>query len=182
MFKQIRHRATAYIVLVISILFTLTVAQYITQRAAEQANVNFEQIANVQRTKIAERLENRVTLLRSATGLFATRGRVTAEEFRAYVARLDLGRFYPDVRALAYGVRTNRGTNDAYPIVYLEPANGPNERNFGLDIFADPQVRPVFEQARDSASPAISEKWNRHDDESLFLICLPVYKEGGSPE
>src|SRR5215467_2855028 len=87
MFKQIRHRATAYIVLVISILFTLTVAQYITQRAGEQANVNFEQIANVQRTKIAERLENRITLLRSATGLFAARGRVTADEFRAYAAR-----------------------------------------------------------------------------------------------
>src|SRR5690348_3233838 len=133
MFKQIRHRATAYIVLVISLLFTLTVAKYMTQRATEQAQLNFEYIADAQRTKVAERLETRITLLRSATGLFATSGHVTAEEFRAYVAHLDLVRSFPDVSAIAYSVRIMAQVSEAYPIVYLEPASSSNERNFGRD-------------------------------------------------
>ena len=90
MFKRIRRRATAYVVLVISFLFTLAVAQYMSRRAAGQARLNFEQVAEAQRTKILERLENRTTLLLGASGLFAARNHVTAEEFRAYVARLGL--------------------------------------------------------------------------------------------
>src|SRR3954470_1151569 len=108
MFKRIRRRATAYVVLVISFLFTLAVAQYMSRRAAGQARLNFEQIADAQRSKILERLENRITLLRSATGLFAVRNHVTAEEFRAYVARLGLDRSYPDIAAIAYSARARR--------------------------------------------------------------------------
>ena len=141
MFKRIRRRATAYVVLVISFLFTLAVAQYMSRRATEQAHVNFEQIADAQRTKIAERLENRITLLRSATGLFATTNHVTAEEFRAYVARLELGRSYPEMRAIGYSARARRGDTEAYPIAYLEPGNGRNEQDFGLDLSADAERR-----------------------------------------
>jgi PAS domain S-box-containing protein len=182
MFKRIRRRATAYVVLVISFLFTLAVAQYMSRRATEQAHVNFEQIADAQRTKIAERLENRITLLRSATGLFATTNHVTAEEFRAYVARLELGRSYPEMRAIGYSARARRGDTEAYPIAYLEPGNGRNEQDFGLDLSADAELRPVLEHSRDSATPVISGKWNHHHDEPLFVICLPVYRQGLSPE
>src|SRR5262249_216338 len=182
MFKRIRRRATAYVVLVISFLFTLAVAQYMSKHAAEQAHVNFEQIADAQKTKIADRLENRITLLRTASGLFASRNRVTAEDFRAYAARLDLERSYPDLRAIGYSPRTSQGGAETYPIVYLEPANSRNEQDFGLDLMADPELRPVLEQARDSVSPAISGKWNQQQDSSLFLVCLPVYREGVTPE
>src|SRR5215467_4060654 len=159
MFKRIRRRATAYVVLVISFLFTLAVAQYMSGHAAEQARVNFEQIADAQRSKIAERLEDRITLLRGATGLFAA-NHVTAEEFRAYVARLELGRSYPEIRAIGYSARTRQGLSETYPIVYLEPSGGQNEQDFGLDLTADAELRPVIEQARDSAFPVISGKWN----------------------
>src|SRR5262249_9717724 len=133
MFKRIRRRATAYVVLVISFLFTLAVAQYMSRHTAEQTRVSFEQIADAQRTRIAERLETRITLLRSATALFASRNHVTAEEFRAYVAQLDLARSYPEIRAIAYSGRMKRGLlTETYPIVYLEPGNGRNEKDFGL--------------------------------------------------
>src|SRR5215475_3715946 len=133
MFKRIRRRATAYVVLVISFFFTLAVAQYMSRHAAEQAHVNFEQIVDAQRTKIAERLENRITLLRGAIGLFAAANHVTAEEFRAYVGRLELGRSYPDIRAIGYSALTRQGLSETYPIVYLEPGNSQNEQDFGLD-------------------------------------------------
>lgn len=182
MFKRIRRRATAYVVLVISFLFTLAVAQYMSRRAAGQARLNFEQVAEAQRTKILERLENRTTLLLGASGLFAARNHVTAEEFRAYVARLGLDRSYPDIRAIGYSARTRRGTQETYPIVYLEPGNSHNEQDFGVDLNADAQLRPVLEQARDSASPVISGRWNHPQDDPLFLICLAVYRAGSSPD
>jgi PAS domain S-box-containing protein len=144
--------------------------------------VNFEQIADAQRSKIAERLEDRIALLRGATGLFAAANHVTAEEFRAYVGRLELGRSYPEIRAIGYSARTRLGLSETYPIVYLEPGGGQNEQDFGLDLTADAELRPVIEQARDSAFPVISGKWNHRPDDPLFLICLPVYRQGLSPE
>src|SRR5262249_28656726 len=182
MLKRIRRRATAYVVLVISFFFTLAVAQYMSRHAAEQARVNFEQIPDAQRTRIAERLEDRITLLRGARGLFGAANHVTAEEFRAYVARLELGLSYPEIRGIAYSARTTRGLSETYPILYLEPGSSQNEQDFGLDLGADSELRPVIEQARDSASPVISGKWNHRPDDPVFVICLPVYRQGLSPE
>src|SRR5881628_2918930 len=112
MFKKIRHKGTAYVVLVISFLFTLFAAEYMSQHAAEQDRLNFERLVEVQRTKISERLENRITLLRSAAGLFAARSGVTLGEFRTYVARLQLDRSYPDIQAIGYTARTREETKE----------------------------------------------------------------------
>src|SRR5438093_536028 len=83
--------------------------------------------------------------------LFAARSGITHVEFRTYVARLQLDRTYPDIQAIGYSARTNNENGETYPIVYLEPANSRNERDVGTDVLADPLLRPVLEQARDSA-------------------------------
>src|SRR5215470_6865327 len=150
MFKKIRHNATAYFVLVISFLFTVVAAKYMSQHTAEQDRLSFEQMVDAQRTKISERLENRITLLRSTAGLFSARSGITPAEFRTYVARFQLAQSYEDVQGIGYSARTFDENSETYPIVYLEPANSGNERDLGFDVLTDPLLRPHLEQALDS--------------------------------
>ena len=182
MSKQGRHKAKPYLVLAISVFFTVIAAGYTFRHSAEQGRLSFGQIADAQQAKISQTLDYRIALLRGMAGLFAASNGVTREEFRTYASRAQMDTAYPDIRAVGYGVRMKGVHTDYFPITYLESINKPDYGELGLDMSTDPVLRPALEQARDSALPAISDRWNRVSDEPVFLICLATYNPAASLE
>src|SRR6266446_4660439 len=175
-----RHTATPYLVLVVSVLLTLSAATYSSKYGAEQDQLKFKQVVEAQGAKISEALDDRIALLRGVEGLFAARSSVTSEEFHMYAARISN---YPDVRAIGYAARIKDADTDHYPTTHLEGSDKPTGRDLGLDLLADPVIRPALEAARDSALPAISDRWIHPPvDEPTFLLCLPKYALAASLE
>ncbi len=140
-------------------------------------------------------------------GLFAASDSVERDEFSKYVDGTDLRRRYPGEQAVGYLERVDSEEKDEFetevreegpsdytllpdgeryeyfPIVYIEPSDGPNQRLFGYDTFAKRTQRAAMERARDTGLPAVSGRvaLSGEDGEegtAGFLIYLPVYRDG----
>ncbi|MGA8890395.1 MAG: CHASE domain-containing protein [Anaeromyxobacteraceae bacterium] len=161
-------------------------------------------------TKISERLDAYDEILRGVAGLFAASREVTRDEFRVYVAELNLGSAYRGIQGVGYAqvirpealeahvarVRAEgfpayevrpAGTRDPYTsIVYLEPFSGRNLRAFGYDMYSEPVRRAAMESARDRGEVATSGKVRlvqetEEDVQAGYLIYEPVYVDGVTP-
>jgi signal transduction histidine kinase len=151
-------------------------------RAADQAR--FDNAVQAARDRVDGRIDTYVALLHGARGLFGASENVTAEEFRRYVARLELGRLYPGIRGIGFSrvlatrgapsdaaslhaaLRTGgspadrlspAGPRDEYhAIVYLEPRDERNQAALGYDMHSDPTRRVAMDRARDAGGAAAS--------------------------
>lgn len=136
--------------------------------------------------RIKQRLLAYEQVLRSAQGLFAASGKVSRDQFHAYVVELHLEENYPGIQGVGFSlivppeqkdkhiaaVRTEITRSDIPPytikpegnrsiytsVIYLEPFSGSNLRAFGYDMFSDPVRRSAMEQARDSGKASNSGK------------------------
>jgi PAS domain S-box-containing protein len=121
-------------------------------------------------------------VLRSGAGLFAASPYVSAEQFKAFLNRLEIIPEYPGVQGFGYSVRFEPDKMEAlatamrrqgvtnfqvwppekrqeyHSIIYLEPQDVRNRRAIGYDMFTDPVRRAAMEHARDSGRPAASGK------------------------
>jgi CHASE1-domain containing sensor protein len=89
---------------------------------------------------------------------------------------------FPDYALVPGGERY-----EYFPIVYIEPFEGPNQRLFGYDTFAKRTQRATMERARDTGLPAVSGRValaaeDGKDQTAGFLIYLPVYRNGQPQE
>ncbi len=205
--RAIRHPATAWIILLSSFVLT-GLAWYISdasvgKRAAERFQFQAEDVANA----IAKRMQDYEMVLRGGAALFDSSSEVGREEWRTYVAHLQLQRLYPGIQGLGYtrmfspeelngivsGVRAEgfpdfvvkpAGKRDIYSaILYLEPFNWRNQRAFGYDMYSEPTRREAMEKARDTGAPAISGRVTLvqetlSDAQHGFLMYMPVYQRG----
>ncbi len=159
-------------------------------------------------TKIAERFDAYDEILRGAAGLFAASDQVTRDDFRRYVAALQLGRAYKGIQGVGFAVvvrpeqlddhlRAVRaegfpeyevkpaGARALYTsIVYLEPFTGRNLRAFGYDMFSEAVRREAMESARDRWDVATSGKVTLvqetdRDVQGGILIYMPVHGREG---
>jgi PAS domain S-box-containing protein len=131
-------------------------------------------------TKVEERMDSYVEILRGTVGLFDASPQVRREDFRRYVDRLDLQRAYPGIQEVAFAVpisasgldehvRAVRGEGfPAYAVwpqgarseyssvLYLEPFAGRNLRAFGFDMLTEPVRRAALERSRDTGEIVLS--------------------------
>src|SRR5690606_2040816 len=75
------------------------------------------------------------------------------------------------------------GERDAYSaVLYLEPMSDGNRRRLGLDMLADPRLRPAMERARDEdrlvETPRITALATEANADAGFLWFLPIYANG----
>jgi CHASE1-domain containing sensor protein len=175
----LNHGATAFVVLALGVVLSATAALLTARKVERDAGAKFEHAVEIGQGAMEERIRTYSDMLRGVRGLFIASDDVTREEFRTYVASLDLDRRYPGIQVIHYAqrvphaqrlafetaVRNDRSVDPrGYPtfaikaasdrpeylaVQYVEPMAG-NEVALGLDLGNDAVRLAALERARDS--------------------------------
>src|SRR5918998_856382 len=197
-----------YFVLAVTLLLTAAAAYSVAQKSEAKARLLFEGAVRETRGDIKYRLDNYISLLNSASGLFATSDEVSWRDFHDYAEHLQLREQYRGVQGIGFSVRIapekvdalvsemrRQGARDfqVFPdtpprdeyhaIVYLEPQDRRNLAAVGYDMFTDPVRRAAMERARDTGAPAASGRVTLRQEvdeekQAGFLIYVPAYRRG----
>ena len=199
-----------YVLLLIALAATAATASYAYVSGLRQDQLRFVNSADTVRAAIVTRLDAYVAMLLGGAGLFAASEDVTREEFRSYVARLDLHERYRGIQGIGFSrlvppedraavlaeMRRDLPSFEFWPdqpgsinaIVYLEPPDERNLRAFGYDMSSEPARAEAMARARDTGRPAASGKVrlvqegsDDRDAQAGFLIYVPVYRGGSVP-
>ncbi len=205
-----RWRLVAFIVLALSLAATVVLWQTtrsLDRRALER---DFAGQTTLATARIESRMAGYALVLRSGNALIGSSNSVTRDEWRKFVAALDLDTAYPGVLGLGFAERIRpedraahvaRVRAEGFPgydiwpsgerteysaIVFLEPFNQRNREAFGFDMLSEKTRRAAMEQARDSGRPVLSGKVQlvqeiTKDKQPGFLLYLPVYAKGSNP-
>lgn len=194
-----------FVVLAGTLLLTGIASFYVQKTVDANDRVRFERSVQEIHSAIDGRLETCVTLLRAGTGLFAASNEVEQDEFRKFVAQMDLPRNYPGIQGIGFSLRLAPDQRDQlaakmrqtghpnfkiypegnrpeyYSIIYLEPLDRRNQVAIGYDMSTEPVRRAAMEQARDSGLPVASGRVTLvqeidDDKQPGFLIYAPVYR------
>ncbi|WP_372980750.1 EAL domain-containing protein [Marinobacter sediminum] len=208
---QFRNAWIAWLIFFVVLGVTVLLWQVSIHLVDERTQARFRTQALQLKTAIEERLLNYEQVLAGSAGLFSVAGDVSRDEWRVYVDKVDIDRYYPGIQGIGYvkriGVRQMAdhissvrkegvynylvnplGTGPYYyPMVYLEPGTDRNHRALGYDAFSDPVHRRAMELARDEAKPTVTAKVvliqeEVAEDQASFLMYYPVYQGGAVPE
>ena len=200
----------AWLVFLVAIVVTMLLWQVSIRLVEDRTEARFRTQSLQLKTAIEERLLNYEQVLAGSVGLFAVAGDVSRDQWRAYIEKVDINRYYPGIQGIGYvrkvgvaqvaehmaavreeGVRDylvsplGPGPN-YFPMVYLEPESEQNERALGFNAFSDPIHRQAMERARDLAAPIVTGKVvlvqeAATGDQASFLMFYPVYQGGVVP-
>lgn len=168
-----RGWAVPIAVLVIGLIATITVALVLARAEQGLERARFERLADGAVGAIESRMLAQLTLLRGAAGFFNASNQVTREDFRAYVAQLQLQREYPGVLGIGYAAYAphrqaldsiiTTANGDVSPgfsvtppgerreysaILFLEPLNRRNRQALGFDMMSERTRRAAMQTAR----------------------------------
>jgi diguanylate cyclase (GGDEF)-like protein/PAS domain S-box-containing protein len=171
--------STAYVVLSVGILLSLSAAFLALKHVDNAARLKFDGTVSDWPDAIEARIRAYADILLGIRGMYMAADSVSRAEFHHYVKSLDLNRRYPGVQVIHYGERITaaqraafeqqvrrdtsidrRGYRDfaikppgeraEYVVVrYVEPMAG-NEAALGLDLSGDPVRLAALERTRDS--------------------------------
>ena len=206
--KVRRSSFLPFLILALGLCFTFLVSFYFSQMADLQDQTRFRNSVLEVNTRIKERIETSIALLRAGTGLFAASEEVSAVEFARFVEQIELHKNYPGVQGIGFSTRFTaaemnsivasgrRAVNpdfkvwpenprdEYHSIIYLQPLDTRNHRALGYDMFTDAVRRRAMEQARDTGLPTASGKVLLIQEQTEphpqpgFLIYAPVYRNG----
>ncbi|HAS51378.1 MAG TPA: hypothetical protein DCS21_06405, partial [Gammaproteobacteria bacterium] len=200
------HPATAWVILVLSLLVT-ALAWFISDQAVKakaQERFNFQTTDLV--SAINKRLIEYETVLRGGVGFFKASSEVRRDEWRQYVEDLRIQQSFPGIQGLGFSLmmpaaeverHIARIRAEGFPdytvhppgvrdptsaIIYLEPFDWRNQRAFGYDMFSEPVRRMAMTQAMDTGEPTLSGKITliQETDEDVqqgFLMYVPLYRK-----
>jgi PAS domain S-box-containing protein len=156
---------------------------------------------------LESRLGRQERLLRSASGLFSAMEEVGRDDWRRFVAELDLPSNFPGLLGIGYSewllpeevaehearVRAEGYTGYAvHPpgerlrysaIVYLEPFEGRNLRAFGFDMWQEPVRHEAMARAVETGLPSLSGRVTLVQEDGTdaqhgFLLYHAIYEPG----
>jgi PAS domain S-box-containing protein len=156
---------------------------------------------------IADRLRDHEQVLLGGVGLFSASTAVTRDEFRRYVAALQLDEAHPGVLGVGFAawvtaagkethVRavhqeglpdyliTPTGDRSVYtPVLFLEPFNWRNQRAFGYDMYSEETRRAALDKAVAGGITTVAarvtlKQETEKDMQSGLLMYAPVYRLG----
>jgi signal transduction histidine kinase/CHASE1-domain containing sensor protein len=188
--------------LVITAFAVMGIQHIITAKDARRFTGQAEAIVS----RITGRIDTYIAMLLATRGLFSTNDQVGREEFRRFVAALDIPRRFPGIQGIgtAYRIRADeldaqaRLHGDAgrplriwpegvrpeyYPIICLEPLDQRNTAAIGFDMYSEPTRREAMERARATGAPAASGRVRLiqeilPDRQAGFIIYVPLYQHG----
>jgi PAS domain S-box-containing protein len=202
-------------VALVSFLFFMGVtlaAYFFLKNEAEEKLKNRFSFQTVQAESLVQRrISYYIQILKGAKSLFTASSSITRQEWKSYIAGLEVYKNYPGIQGIGFTevirpenltahiqrVRaegypnysvTPAGQRSVYtPIVFIEPFTGRNLRAFGFDMFSDSTRRRAMERARDTGQPAITTKVRlvqetEEQAQAGFLLYLPVYQQTHLPK
>jgi PAS domain S-box-containing protein len=195
------------------ILFGLTLLTFweMYSRVEERNNALFRLRSETARTAIEKRMYDYIQILKGAQALFVVTDSINRQDWRDYVALLNIDENYPGVQGIGYTAYFGKAYLDTleeqlrregftefnvWPederniytsILYLEPFNNRNRRAFGYDMFTEPSRRQAMERARDTGEPSLSRTVTLVQETEVgvqkgFNLYLPLYKRGAALE
>ena len=197
----------AWLILAVSLAITVGAWLFAKSHIERIVFERFDfQIAEVE-SAIQERMLAYEQVLRGGVALFAAAPRVTRQNWRIYVTKLNIEQNFPGILGIGFSRRILPAEKDAHvrqvraegfpdydiwpkgqrpeytSIVYLEPFNWRNRRAFGYDMFSEPVRRAAMERARDTGMTTVSGKITLMQEtdsgvQAGFLMYLPVYRSG----
>ncbi len=197
-------------VLVIGLIATIAVALVLARAERGRERARFERLADGAVATIESRMLAQLTLLRGAAGFFNASNQVTREDFRAYVAQLQLEREYPGVLGIGYAayapdrqalegivagadsvtvprfsVSPPGDRREYSAILFLEPLSRRNRQALGFDMMSEPTRRAAMEAARQRGSAVMSGAVRLVQEidpvkQPGFLIYHPLYRPGAN--
>ncbi|PKH04387.1 hypothetical protein CXF72_01195 [Psychromonas sp. MB-3u-54] len=196
-------------------LLTLLVTFFMTYVAFDTAKIELKK--NTQ-TYFDFRVRDAISLINNrmriyqqvlygASGLFIASNSIERNEFKKYIATLNLTKNYPGIQGVGLSLIIPSATitqhiasirSQGFPeytvwpeaqgdfstaIVYLEPLIDRNLRAFGYDMFSEPVRHAAMQKATDTGLPQLSGKIKLvqetgEQDQAGFLMYLPIYQNG----
>lgn len=170
--------------------------------ARQSAELRFDSYVEDVAARIQRQVDQHLALVEGTAALFHVFDTVpTDQQFREYVARLDLPHRYPGLASLgfaervdpglpprdavarlgeSFSIRPPPGLQTAYPVVLLQPTSEGNASAIGVDVFSEPGRREAMERARDTGLMAATGKTPSllAGSGSRFQIYFPYYGSG----
>ncbi|HET7876368.1 MAG TPA: CHASE domain-containing protein, partial [Methylomirabilota bacterium] len=180
--RALRGAWPASLVLVGALILTLGVWEVSRRMVEAEAQNRLDDLVSNARETLERRMDAYVQVLRGTAALFAASNLVTRDEFREYVALLDVRSRYPGILRIGYAHRVSaagkaslsaeaarRGVpglkaspdgerSESYVVMYLEPFEPAAAPALGFDMLSDPLRRDAMERALRSGEPAVTEK------------------------
>ncbi|HKO54466.1 MAG TPA: CHASE domain-containing protein [Thermoanaerobaculia bacterium] len=204
-------RFVPWVVLAVFLALTATATAYVSRMAELAVRNRFDNAAQSARGAIQGRVETYVNVLLAANSLFAAEQTVTQDEFRDYVANLDVQRRYPGMQGIGLALRFSKDRleevsstmrSEGYPefrvwperprdeytaIIILEPQDRRNRAVLGYDMATDPVRRAAMFRARDDGQPAVTGTVHLLPEIGEprhigFLIYVPIYTTHETPD
>ena len=171
----------------------------IQQAEGERFHRRVERISQA----ITNRMQDYEQVLNSACGLYAASSRVQSDDWRAFIDKLELDRFYPGIQCLGFIERVSAdglekfqiemGTNQAvafgnspaprhWLVKYVEPIAF-NRLALGYNIATEPIRAEAAELAARTGQATLTHKIKlvqRPDQASAVLLLRPVYHNGSN--
>ena len=203
--------ALPLLTLLISLLFTYQVFHVAQVEVKHKAQVYFDFRVHESTNFINQRMKTYEQALRGTAGLFRASNTVERNDFKQYVASLNLAKNYPGIQGVGFSlivpsakkaqhiasIRSEGfpeytiqpdGQRDIYTsIIYLEPFASRNLLAFGYDMYSHPVRHAGMQKAIDSGEATLSGKVkliqeNGKNEQSGFLMYLPIYRNGTNNE
>lgn len=195
--------------LLVGLSASLLIAIQLSQTNDARVGDRFASSAEAIVGAVENQIETQLTLLRGTAGFFAAADGITADQFGAYIDRLDLERNYSGVLGIGFAVtRSERaalerlasqldpdrrvqveawpeGERDVYStILFLEPRNERNMEAIGFDMMSEETRRTAMEEAARTGRTTVSGKVQlvqEIDPEKQpgFLVYSALYRDTG---
>jgi CHASE1-domain containing sensor protein len=201
----------AWIILLASLFITFFAWYFDRGLTIERAHDRFIFRIQTIESALSDRLRAYEVLLQGGASLFAVSGEVTRAEWRTYVTKLQVDKYYQGIQGIGFSKRILPSEKKAHirqireegfpnydikpdgdrpgytSIIFLEPFTWRNQRAFGYDMSSEPTRKEAMVKARDTGLAAMSGKITlvqetSKDVQAGFLIYLPVYRKGEVPE
>lgn len=198
-----QYTATMSAVMIVMIGGTLTAWKVTSEFVHDRNQASFAVLARENERALRYRLEAYARSLDGAAALFAASDDITPEDWRAYVAALDMGAFLPGLNGIGY-IRPvtpatlpafQQGQAQRFPGYRIHPDSGAtlrgviaqiepiaaNRAAMGLDILAEARRRSAALHARDTGKATITRRIILVQDAQQrpgFLLLRPLYRPG----
>ena len=197
------YTATMSAVMMVMIGGTLTAWKVTSEFVHDRNQASFAVLAHENERALRYRLEAYSRSLDGAAALFAASDEITPDDWRAYVAALNMGTFLPGLNGMGYirpvtpatlpaflraqtqrfpGYRIHPDSNAPLRgvIAQIEPI-ATNRAAMGLDILAEARRRSAALHARDTGKATITRRIILVQDAQKrpgFLLLRPLYQPG----
>jgi len=193
----------AYLVLIVSLVPTLLAYLRVRDNAIERDQERFDQITQAKHDAVERRVVRYLDEVANLSGFFTANVAIEVSEWNRFVHGVAVGDRFPGFLLLGFAEIVSSdalaahetrwkpsagagysvhppGQRDTYcPVVLLNKLDATNRTVLGADAFADPDLRPVLERARESGGVAVSGHalfpWFAGKLAGRVVVVQPVY-------